>query len=331
MQPQWNYPMKAIQVQQHGDCHVLKLQEVAKPTPKTGEALVRVKAIGVNFVDTRMRSGLYPVRTPFIPGIEAAGIVEEVGSNVSFIRPGDRVAYVSLSMGSYAEYHIVNAMSLIPLPNFLSFEQGAAFPAQGMTAQYLLHEYVDIKPGTRVLVHAAAGGMGLFLVQWLKHLKAEIFATVSTQEKAQIARNAGADHVILYTSQNFVLEVNRLTNGQRVDYIINGVGKSTFNQDFRAVKPKGCICLYGFASGEPDSFPTALLERRSIHLVGGNLMNYLNSRAEILQRANAVIEGLRDGWLNLHIYKVLPMAEAASAHHMLESRKSTGKIILSVD
>jgi NADPH2:quinone reductase len=234
-------------------------------------------------------------------------------------------------MGSYAEYNVVKANQLIPLPDYMSFEQGAAFPLQGMTAQYLLHEFHHIKPGDFLLIHAAAGGVGQLLVQWAKKLGAVVIGTVSTEEKAEIARKAGADHVILYTQRDFVVESNKITNNKGADYIIDGVGKTTFMKDLDAVKIRGYISLFGSASGPADPFPPNSLQAKSITLAGGTLFNYLLTRDELLKRANAVMQGIHEGWLKLAIDYQFPLAGVAKAHEMLESRQTTGKLILTID
>lgn len=321
--------MKAIQIEKTGGPDVLQLKEVAKPRPGKGEALIKLKAAGVNFIDIYMRNGRYPNDLPFIPGNEGAGIVEEIGEGVSEVRVGDRVAYTA-RLGSYAEYKVVKAISLIPLPDSISFEQGAAFPLQGMTAHYLLHEFYKIKPGDKVLVHAAAGGVGGLLVQWLKKMGADIFATVSTQEKADIARANGAQQIILYSQKDFAEEIKRLTDNIGVDYIIDGVGKSTFPKDLEAVRTRGHICLFGASSGAADPFPPNSLQAKSITLSGGSLFNYLNTREELLTRANAVLEGMKAGWLKLKIDRVLPLDKAAEAHRLLEGRQTSGKLILEI-
>lgn len=247
--------MQAIRIDQAGDVNVLKLIDLPKPKPGKGEALIQLKAAGLNFIDIYIRTGRYPREMPCTPGFEGAGIVEAVGEGVTEVKVGDRVAYTG-AIGSYAEYNIVKAFQLIPLPNDISFEQGAAFPLQGMTAQYLLHEYYQIKKGDHVLVHAAAGGVGLLLTQWLKHMGAIVIGTVSTEEKATVAREYGADHLINYIKQDFVEESKKLTQGKGVDYIIDGVGLSTFTKDLDAVRTRGSICLFGSSSGPGRTFCT---------------------------------------------------------------------------
>jgi len=319
--------MKAIQISHCGGPNELKLVELPIPTPKTNQALIRLKTIGINFIDIYMRTGRYPHALPFVPGLEAYGIVEAIGDEVTEVKVGDRVAYTS-KIGSYAEYNVVDSNQLIPIPSSLSDEQAAAFPLQGITAQYLVNEIYSIKPGTTVLVHAAAGGVGLLLVQWLKHLGAMIIGTVSTEEKAKLAKKAGVDHIILYTQQDFVAETQKLTDGKGVDYIIDGVGKTTFTKDLDAVRKRGTICIYGAASGAAEPLAPNSLQTKSITLCGGSLFNYIESREALLSRANTVIKGIEEKWLHLKIDHVYPLAEAAKVHEMLENRQTTGKIIL---
>lgn len=245
------------------------------------------------------------------------------------VKVGDRVAYTG-NIGNYAEFNIVNENLLIPLPNDISFEQGAAFPLQGMTAHYLLHEYYHIKPNDTVLVHAAAGGVGLLLIQWLKHLGARVIGTVSTDEKAVIAKAAGADHIILYTEQDFVAETKRLTNDKGADYIIDGVGKSTFTKDLEAVRTRGHICLFGSASGPAEPLAPNTLQAKSLTISGGTLFHYLDTHEEVLKRANAVLSAIQAGWLKLTVDYVFPLQEAARAQQMLETRKTTGKVVLKI-
>jgi NADPH2:quinone reductase len=319
--------MKAIRVDRYGKPEVLRLKEVDLPGPKPGEVRVRLQAAGLNFVDVYERRGEHPVSLPFTPGYEGAGIVEAVGENTDGLKVGDRVAYTS-HLGAYAEASIVPANSLIPLPDNLSFEQGAAFPLQGTTAHYLIHEFRLPKPGDTVLIHAAAGGMGLLLVQWAKHLGARVIGTVSTEEKAQAARAAGADEVILYTTQDFVAETKRRTDGRGADLIIDGVGKTTFAGNLDATAVRGHVVIYGMASGLADPIAPHLLMFRSVSVSGGMLANFTRTREELLRRAGDVLAGIREGWLRLRIDQVFPLREAAEAQRLLEERKSIGKIVL---
>lgn len=322
--------MKAIKISNYGDAAVLKLSETEpKPKPGPGQALVKIHVAGVNFVDIYQRRGTYPVQVPFIPGLEASGVIEAVGDNVTAFRPSDRVAYTG-HLGSYSEYTVIEADRLIALPKELSFEQGAAIPLQGMTAHYLIHEFRKPKTGETVLVHAAAGGVGLLLVQWAKHLGATVIGTVSTEEKAVAAKEAGADHVVLYGKQNFVNETKRLTGGRGAELILDGVAKSTFNGDLEAVALRGHIVVFGSASGPADPVAPNSLGAKSISISGGSLGNYIATREELLRRSGEVVKAVKEGWLKLRIGQVLPLAEAEKAHRMLEGRQTMGKIVLKV-
>jgi NADPH2:quinone reductase len=322
--------MKAIRISSYGDAGVLKLSESEpEPAPAKGQILVKVHAAGVNFVDIYQRRGAYPVPLPYIPGLEASGVVEALGPGAKGFRVGDRVAYTG-RLGSYSEYTAVDADRLIKLPKGLSFEQGAAFPLQGMTAHYLLHAFRKPGKGDTVLVHAAAGGVGLLLVQWAKHLGARVVGTVSTDEKAGAARKAGAREVILYTQQDFVGEVKRLTNGRGADLILDGVGKSTFAGDLEAVAAHGRVVIFGASSGPADPFAPNSLMARSITVSGGSLANYTRTPEELARRSKEVLKAVRERWLKLRVDHVLPLAEAGNAHRMLEGRKTIGKIVLKV-
>jgi len=322
--------MKAMRVAQYGDPSVLQMQDIPKPQPGPGEALVRVGAAGVNYADIYFRNGAarLPIPFPFTPGIEGAGAVESIGEGVSEVKPGDRVAYATRGIGSYAEYHAVSVGHLAPLPNKVSFEEGAAAILQGLTAHYLVHEFYPIKRGSTVLVHAAAGGMGLLLVQWLKHLGAVAIGTVSTEEKAKAAREAGADHVILYTKQDFAEEAKKLTGGKGVDYIIDGVGKTTFTKNYDALKNRGWATVFGMASGPAEPVSPNALMTKSLTISGGALFNYMVTRDEMLGRARDVFNGFREGWLKLRIDRTFPLEQAAEAHRLLEGRQTIGKLIL---
>ncbi len=322
--------MKAIKISNYGGPDVLKLSDAEpKPEPASGQVLVKIYAAGVNFVDIYHRRGTYPVNLPYIPGLEASGVVEAAGKKVTGVRPGDRVAYTG-HLGSYSEYTAIDADRLIKLPKDLSFEQGAAFPLQGMTAHYLIHDFRKLKKGDTVLVHAAAGGVGLLLVQWAKHLGAKVIGTVSTAEKAAAAKRAGADHVILYTQQDFVSEAKRLTKGRGIDLIIDGVGKSTFPGDLEAAALHGHVVIFGASSGPADPIVPNSLIARSISVSGGSLPNFTATRENLLRRSKAVLKAIKEGWLKLRIDHVLPLADAEQAHRMLEGRQSMGKIVLKV-
>lgn len=326
--------MKAIRVNEYGSPAVLQLQEFELPAPKAGEALVRLAMAGVNFVDVYYRRGTLPATVspltfPFTPGLEGCGVVEAVGEGVSIVKPGDRVAYTH-ELGSYAEASVVRAESLIPLPGDFTFEQGAAFPLQGLTAHFLIHEFRRPKPGDVVLIQAAAGGMGLLLVQWARHLGARVIGTVSTEEKGQIAHEAGATDLILYTKQDFAAETMRLTRGHGADLIIDAVGKTTFAGNLQAAAVRGHIVVYGIASGRPDPISPEILRPRSLTVSGGALRNYMRTREELLRRAAEVIEAIRAGWLRMRIDRILPLAQAAEAHRALEGRQTSGKLLLRI-
>lgn len=320
--------VKGILVTENGGSDVLKYQDIKITAPGPDQAFVKLAACGINFIDIYQRIGRYSVPLPYTPGLEGAGVVEAIGANVDCVKVGDRVAYSS-TLGSYAEAILVKASELIPLPAELSFEEGAAFPLQGMTAHYLINDFRKIKGNDTVLVHAAAGGMGQLLVQWLKHLKANVIGTVSTSAKAEIARACGADHVIDYNTSDFVEEVHKITNGKGCEMVIDGVGKSTFAGSLEAVASHGHVVLFGSASGPAEPIAPNSLQKRSITISGGSLFNHINDRDELLTRANDVLHAIKAGWLKLNIEEVIDLSQASKAHELLESRKSTGKIILS--
>jgi NADPH2:quinone reductase len=322
--------MKAIRVTQYGDAGVLiPTEDQQAPVPGKGQALVRIRVAGVNFVDIYQRRGDYPVNLPFVPGLEASGEVEAVGEGVSSVRPGDRVAYTG-RLGSYSQFVSIDADRLISIPTSLSFIEAAAVPLQGMTAHYLIHEYRKPGPGDTVLVHAAAGGVGLQLVQWAKHLGSQVIGTVSTAEKAVAAREAGADHVILYTKQDFIADVKRITGEKGADLILDGVGRTTFTGDLEIVAKRGHVVIFGSASGPADAFPPNSLQQRSFSVSGGSLGNFTVTREELERRSQAVLDGIGQGWLKLRIGRVFPLEAASEAHRLLESRGSIGKIVLLV-
>lgn len=322
--------MKAIRVEKLGGPEVMKLEDIAPiEEPGPGQAVVRVVAAGVNFADVGQRRGIYPREVPFTLGLEGSGVVESVGLGVTNVKPSDRVAFTGIP-GTYAEAIVADADRLIPLPDDFTFEQGAAFPLQGMTAHYLIHEFRMPKAGDFVLVHAAAGGMGGLLVQWGRHLGATVIGTTSSEEKARTAREAGAEHVIVYTDEDFVAETKRITKGHGADLIIDGVGKSTFKGDLEAVAIRGQIVIFGAASGPADPISPNALMGRAVSVSGGSLQNYIRTREELMRRANDVIAGIRQGWLKLNIGAVLPLEQAIEAHELLESRKTQGKLILMV-
>ncbi len=318
-----------ILIEKTGEVDVLQYKSLELPPPPPGQAQVRIHAAGLNFIDIYQRRGTYKVDLPFTPGREAAGVVEAVGEGVTEFKPGDRVAYAH-GLGGYAEYTNVDANFLIHLPENISFIDGAAFPLQGMTAHYLIHEFHEIKPGETVLIHAAAGGMGLLLTRWAKKLGARVIGTTSSQKKAELAKAAGADEVIIYTETNFATEAQRLTDGKGVDLIIDGVGKTTFPLDMEAVKLRGDIVIYGSASGPADPIGPNSLQLKSISVHGGSLFNFIREKDELRMRAKAVLDAMEAGWLKLHIEQVLPLQEAAKAQLLLQNRETVGKLILKV-
>jgi NADPH:quinone reductase len=318
--------MQAIQVSQTGGPEVLVPVELPVPSPKPNEALVNIKAAGVNFIDVYFREGRYPTPLPFVNGQEGAGVVTEIGSEVTTLKPGDRVAYTS-ALGSYAEYAAVPASRLVKIPDELDFEQAAAAMLQGMTAHYLLHSSYPLKKDETALIHAAAGGVGLLLVQMAKKIGARVIATAGTEEKAQLARDAGADECIVYTEADFETETRRLTDGVHVVY--DGVGKATFDKDLNVLRPRGYLVLFGGSSGAVPPFDLIKLSQKgSLFITRPTLAHYTLTREELEWRANDVLQSIARGELKLRIHKVYPLAEAAQAHRDLEGRKTTGKLLL---
>lgn len=321
--------MQAVIMSRTGGPEVLEVKDVPIPSPQPGQVLVRMHAAGINYIDVYQRDGQYPAPLPYTPGFEGAGVVTALGAGVTDVSVGARIAFNS-QPGAYAEYAVVDAAKLIPLPDELSFLEGAAFPLQALTAHYLLHDYRTVGPGMSVLIHAAAGGMGLLLTQWAKHLGATVFGTVSTPAKAALAQAAGADHIINYVEQDFVAETQRLTKGRGIDLIVDGVGKTTFAGNLEAAATFGHIVIYGYASGPADMIAPNALQAKSLTISGGLLFNSVATRPSLLMRANVVFSAIKAGWLKLPIEHVLPLAKADQAHRLIESRASTGKILLSM-
>lgn len=320
--------MKAIRIHQHGGVEVLANEDIPVPTPAANEALVKVAVSGVNFIDVYYRIGLYKTSLPFTPGNEAAGVVERVGGQVTEVRAGERVAF-AMTLGGYAEYVLVPAARLVALPEKISFESAAAAMLQGMTAHYLTHATYALKSGETCLVHAAAGGVGLLLTQMAKRLGARVLGTVSTEEKAQLARAAGADEIIFYTRQDFAGEVKRLTEGKGVDVVYDSVGKTTYEKSLACLRLRGYLVLFGQSSGAvPPIDPLTLNAKGSLFLTRATLAHYTATRAELLHRASEVLKWVANGELTLRIHRVLPLAEAAQAHTLLESRQTSGKLLL---
>lgn len=320
--------MKAIQVKQPGGPETLELADLPVPVPKGNEAVVKLAAAGVNFIDVYHREGRYKVPLPFVPGQEGAGLVAAVGADVKSVKKGDRVAWTGL-LGGYAEYAAVPADRLVAIPPGVTDQQAAAVMLQGMTAHYLSHDTYPLKRGETALVHAAAGGVGLLLVQMAHNIGARVIATVSTDEKAKLAQDAGADEVILYTQTDFEAESKRLTGGQGVDVVYDSVGKTTFEKSLNILRPRGMMVLFGGSSGPVPPFDLiALSQKGSLYVTRPTLVNYIASRGELMARSSALFGMIAEGKLKLRIQHTYPLAEAQQAHRDLEGRKTTGKLLL---
>ena len=320
--------MKAIQVQKTGGPEVLTFVDIPIPKPKPNEAVVKIAAAGVNFIDIYFREGRYPAALPFVDGQEGAGTVAEVGSDVKTVKLGDHVAYTGIP-GSYAEYAAVPADRLVKMPGGISDQQAAAAMLQGMTAHYLVHSTYTLKKGEITLIHAAAGGVGLLLVQMAKNIGARVIGTAGTEEKGRLARDAGADEVIIYTKQDFEAETKRLTDGKGVHVVYDGVGKSTFEQDLNILRPRGYLVLFGASSGAVPPFDLIRLSQKgSLFITRPTLVNYIATREELEQRAGDVLGWIASGKLKLRIAHTYKLEEAQQAHRDLEGRKTTGKLLL---
>lgn len=320
--------MKAVRVEQFGGPEALKVLDITLAEPGEGEARVKIEAIGVNFLDIYQRIGRYQGSVPFILGQEAAGIVDAIGPKVTEVKPGDRVAYASVQ-GSYAEHAVVPAWRLVPIPAGVDTQEAAAAMVQGITAHYLTFSTYPLKQGETALVHAAGGGTGQMLVQIAKRSGARVIGTASTEEKARLAREAGADDVILYTQTDFESEVKRLTNNAGVDVVYDSVGKDTFDKSLNCLRRRGYMVLYGAASGPvPPLDPQVLNAKGSLYLTRPYIGHYTADRAELLWRANDVLNWVAAGELKVRIDKTFPLSEAAGAHRYLEGRQSKGKILL---
>ncbi len=320
--------MKAIRVQSPGGPEALRYEDVPQPSPAAGQVLVKVEAVGVNYIDVYQRTGLYKVATPFTLGQEAAGVVTAVGPGVTDPKVGDRVAYTSI-LGAYAEYAVVPADRVVVLPDGVTARQAAAALLQGMTAHYLACTTYPLKAGDTCLVHAAAGGVGLLLCQIASRRGARVIGTVSTREKAALAREAGARDVILYTEQDFEAEVKRLTNGLGLQVVYDSVGKTTFEKGLNCLTRRGMMVLYGQSSGPIASFdPQVLSQKGSLFLTRPTLAHYVATRAELVARAGEVLSWVKSGTLKVRIEHEFSLAETAEAHRALEARKTTGKLLL---
>ncbi|OGL03855.1 MAG: NADPH:quinone reductase [Candidatus Rokubacteria bacterium RIFCSPLOWO2_02_FULL_68_19] len=320
--------MKAIRIKTLGGPEVLTLEDIPDPKPGPGEAVVKLEAAGLNFIDVYYRTGLYKAQLPITLGVEGGGVVTEVGPNVAEVKVGDRVAYSGV-LGSYAQFAAVPAARLVKLPEGLDGKAGAAAMLQGMTAHYLSHATYPLKPGDWCLVHAAAGGVGLLLCQMAKMRGARVIGTVSTEAKAKLARAAGADEVILYTTQDFEAEVKRITGGAGVPVVYDSVGKTTFDKSLNCLAPRGVMVLYGQSSGPVPSLDPAILNQKgSLFLTRPSLVHHTATREELLQRSGDVLGWIKAGKLKLRIDLTLPLAQAADAHRQLEGRQTTGKVLL---
>ncbi|HSC43812.1 MAG TPA: quinone oxidoreductase [Candidatus Binatia bacterium] len=320
--------MKAIRIHNHGGPEVLAYEDVAVPEPRAGEARVKIEASGVNFIDIYHRTGLYPTNRPCILGSEGAGVVDAVGEGVTEVKQGDRVAYAMIP-GSYAEYAVVPAGKLVPVPDDIDAKSAAGIMLQGMTAHYLTHSTYPLQKDETALVHAAAGGVGLLLVQVAKMLGARVIGTVSTEAKADLVRKAGADEIILYTQADFLAEAKRITNGQGVHVVYDSVGATTFEKSLDCLRPRGYLVLFGQSSGPVAAFdPAKLAAKGSLFLTRPSLAHYTLSRAELLRRATDLFDWMQGGKLKLRIEKTLPLQDACEAQQLLEKRRTTGKLIL---
>lgn len=320
--------MKAIQVKQPGGPEVLELVDLPVPGPKASEAVVKLAASGVNFIDVYQREGRYKVPLPFVLGQEGAGVVTAVGADVKSVKEGDRVAWTGL-LGAYAEYAAVVANRLVAVPAGVIDEHAAAAMLQGMTAHYLCHDTYPLKRGETALVHAAAGGVGLLLVQMAHDIGARVLATVSTEEKAKLAREAGADEIIFYTKADVEAETRRLTGGEGVHVVYDSVGKTTFEKGLNVLRPRGMMVLFGGSSGAvPPVDLIVLSQKGSLYITRPTLLNYIATREELVARSNAVFGMITSGKLKLRVEHTYPLSDAQQAHRDLEGRKTTGKLLL---
>jgi NADPH:quinone reductase len=320
--------MKAVRIHETGGLDKLICEEVPVPSPGPGQALVKIHAIGLNFIDIYFRTGLYQSKLPFIPGQEAAGTVEKIEGEAAGLKPGDPVAYAG-TIGAYAEYALVNSAKLVKLPDTVSFETAAAVMLQGMTAHYLAYSTFPLRKGETVLLHAAAGGVGLLLTQVAKSIGASVIGTVSTEEKGALARDAGADHVIVYTRADFEEEVKKITAGAGVDVVYDSVGRTTFEKSLNCLKRRGMMVLFGQSSGPVPPFEIAALNAKgSLYLTRPGLPHYTASRDELVWRAGDILERVAGNRLRVRVDRIYPLTEAAQAQQALEGRKTSGKVLL---
>jgi NADPH2:quinone reductase len=320
--------MRAIRIHQYGGPEAMQIEDLPTPAPGAGQARIRLEAAGVNFIDVYQRSGLYKGNLPVPLGLEGAGVVEALGPGAEHVKVGDHVAWTGVP-GSYATHNLVPADRLVALPAGVDARHGAAAMLQGMTAHYLAHDSYPLRAGDTCLVHAAAGGVGLLLCQMAKRAGARVIGTVSTEDKAKLARGAGADEVILYTRQDFSAEVKRLTGGKGVQVVYDSVAKDTFDKGLDCLAPRGRMILYGQSSGPIGPFdPQILNAKGSLFLQRPSLVHHILTRDDLVKRAGEVLGAIQRGQLNLRIGATFPLAEAAQAHRDLEGRKTTGKVLL---
>ena len=320
--------MKTVRIYQTGGPEVLNYEDAPEPSPAAGQALVEIKSIGVNYTDVSSRKGTNPPDAfPWTPGREAAGVVTAIGEGVTEVAVGDRVAY-AMHTGSYSEVHSVPSWLLVRIPDGMDFDAAAATMLQGMTAHFLVYGIAHLGSGDRVLVHAGAGGMGLWLIQLLKRLGVHVFTTVSTEEKAELAKGAGADHVINYTQQDFEAEIREATDGKGLKMVMDAVGATTFDKGMRLLGRRGYMALYGQAGGPVGPVDSGALRNGSLFLTRPSLGDYTATREELVQRADDVLSWVQSGEVKLYVGLELPLAEAREAHRRLEGRETTGKILL---
>ena len=320
--------MQAIQILTTGSADVLALRDLPTPTPGAGEVLIRIEASGVNFIDTYFREGRYPAHLPYTLGQEAAGIVVATAPDVTAVKAGDRVAWCGIP-GTYAQLAVAPANRLVPIPEGVNFQQAAAALTQGLTAHYLTHSTYPIQPGDEVLIHAGAGGTGLLFIQMAKALGARVITTVSTEEKAALARTAGADEIIFYTKEDFAAKVKELTSGRGLPVVYDSVGKTTFEQSLQCLRPRGMVVLFGGASGAVPPFDLIRLSTMgSLYVTRPTLKDYIAARADLETRAKDVFDAVANSTLKLRLEHIYPLTDAAHAHRDLESRKTTGKLLL---
>jgi NADPH2:quinone reductase len=321
---------KAIRIHQHGGPEVLQWEDVPKPSPASGEVLVRHHAVGLNYIDVYFRTGLYkPPSLPATIGMEAAGVIEATGEGVADFRPGDRVVYATAPIGAYAQARTIKADRLVKLPDAIDFDTGAAMMLKGMTAQYLLRRTYPVKKGDAVLVHAAAGGVGLILCQWAKHLGCTVIGTVGSDAKAELARANGCEHPIVYTREDFVARVREITDGRGLPVVYDSIGKDTFAKSLDCLAPFGMMVLYGAASGPPPPFDIGQLAAKgSLFLTRPTLATYTAKRDDLVQSASELFDVVAKGVVKIGINQRFPLAEAGAAHAALEARKTSGSTLL---